>query len=84
MREALEALAVHHEHRERDLTRARTLAMRALHAEDDARRRAAVTHRLDRLDRKLGRTREDTQPSLLVRDGAGPECPAGGNGADQA
>jgi len=52
-REAVHALAVHHEHRHRDLSRARALALRALAAEADPRRRDAARHRLARLDRKL-------------------------------
>jgi hypothetical protein len=52
--EAVEALAIHHEHRERDLDLAHALAVRALRSEFDPRRRAAVRHRLARLERKLG------------------------------
>ena len=52
-REAVHALAVHHEHRIGDLARARALALRALASEVDSRRRDAVRHRLARLDRKL-------------------------------
>lgn len=51
--EAVEALAVHHEHRERDLVLAHALAQRALAAERDESRRASLRHRLARLDRKL-------------------------------
>jgi len=56
--QAIEALAIHHEHRVRDLERARRYAERLLAAGI-----AGVGHRLDRLDRKLGRgldTSEDT------------------------
>ena len=52
---AAEALAVHHEHRERDYAGARELALLAL-AEidaDDERRVDATEHRLARLDRKI-------------------------------
>jgi hypothetical protein len=52
-RDAIHALAVHHEHREKDLRTARVLAMRALQAERDPGQRDAVRHRLARLDRKL-------------------------------
>lgn len=52
-REAVEALAVHHEHRERDLVLARALAQRALGAERDEAKRDGLRHRLARLDRKL-------------------------------
>jgi hypothetical protein len=64
--EAVHALAVHHEHRERDLARARTLALRALSTERDPRRREAVIYRLARLDRKLSRVPAGAeQPSLI-------------------
>jgi uncharacterized protein YprB with RNaseH-like and TPR domain len=46
MREAIEALAIHHEHRSRDLLRARGFACRLP---------AGAAHRLARLDRKLER-----------------------------
>jgi hypothetical protein len=51
---AVEALAIHHEHRERDLMSARELALFALQ-EGDASRADAVRHRLARLDRKIAR-----------------------------
>jgi uncharacterized protein YprB with RNaseH-like and TPR domain len=56
VREAVEALAVHHEHRDRDLETARALALQALAAERDPRRRDQVAWRLARLDRKLARS----------------------------
>jgi uncharacterized protein YprB with RNaseH-like and TPR domain len=65
VREAVQALAVHHEHRERDLARAKALALRALHAERDPRRREAVQYRLARLHRKLGHVQAGVQPRLL-------------------
>jgi uncharacterized protein YprB with RNaseH-like and TPR domain len=49
---AIEALAIHHEHRDRDLTSARELALFGLQ-EGDARRADGLRHRLARLDRKL-------------------------------
>jgi hypothetical protein len=52
-REAIEALAVHHEHRVRDLDRARALALRALEADADERAQEALRRRLARLERKL-------------------------------
>ena len=52
-REAIEALAIHHEHRVRDLDRARALALRALEADADERAREALRRRVARLDRKL-------------------------------
>jgi hypothetical protein len=52
-REAAEALAVHHEHRERDLESARAFALRSLDAEIVPARDRAVRHRLARLERKI-------------------------------
>jgi hypothetical protein len=52
-REATEALAVHHEHRVRDLQSARSFALQALQFNVTPARTAAVQHRLARLDRKL-------------------------------
>ncbi len=49
---AAEALAVHNEHRVRDLEEARELALLALDYSDE-RRAATIRHRLSRLDRKL-------------------------------
>jgi uncharacterized protein len=51
-REAREALAIYYEHRVRDFTRARTLALELLADADHDRWRARVEHRLGRLDRK--------------------------------
>jgi hypothetical protein len=59
--EASEALAIHHEHRECDLRRARDLAYRSLQATSSRSRLKAVEHRLARLDRKLA-TRALFQP----------------------
>jgi hypothetical protein len=53
-REATEALAVHHEHRARDLHAARAFALRALELPATTARQQAVHYRLARLDRKLG------------------------------
>jgi uncharacterized protein YprB with RNaseH-like and TPR domain len=52
---AAEALAIHHEHRERDYDGARELALLALDEADaeDGRRLRATRHRLARLDRKI-------------------------------
>jgi uncharacterized protein len=49
---AVEALAIHREHRERDLTSARELALFALE-ESDGRRADGIRHRLARLNKKL-------------------------------
>ena len=53
-REALEALAVHHEHRVKNLRQAREFALSALELADDAKRADEVRHRLGRLSRKIG------------------------------
>jgi uncharacterized protein len=53
-REASEALAVHHEHRARDLEMARSFAVQSLSLQGTAARQQATHHRLARLDRKLG------------------------------
>jgi uncharacterized protein YprB with RNaseH-like and TPR domain len=50
---ATEALAIHHEHRARDLNRARELALFALKESNEGRRTDGLRHRLARLDRKL-------------------------------
>ncbi|MGH9370944.1 MAG: ribonuclease H-like domain-containing protein [Vicinamibacterales bacterium] len=52
---ALEALAIHHEHRSRDLDAARELALFALDGDDRSARAGGMRHRLARLDRKLAR-----------------------------
>jgi hypothetical protein len=63
-REACEALAVHHEHRAKDLEAARGFALSALQLAADARRVDDVRHRLNRLSRKLGGRRAgDVQPA---------------------
>ena len=54
VREATEALAVHHEHRVRDLAVARRFALQSLPLQRTASREQAARHRLARLDRKLG------------------------------
>ena len=55
MQEARRALAVHHEHRTRDLDTARTFAESALKTEQDPDRVTALQYRLDRLNRKRER-----------------------------
>jgi hypothetical protein len=52
-REAREALAVHHEHRSRDLHAARTLVLDVLADGGAPRRRAEAEYRLRRIERKL-------------------------------
>jgi len=54
LREAARALAVHHEHRSKDLRRARTFALHAARASATAAARAAAHHRVARLERKIG------------------------------
>lgn len=54
-REAREALAIHHEHRARDLDAARTLVLEALSEPLEGRRLHETERRLARLDRKLRR-----------------------------
>jgi hypothetical protein len=51
--EAREALAVHYEHRDRDLDAAHEWASDAYEVEADSRRRDALAHRLERLKRKM-------------------------------
>ena len=56
VREAAQALAIHHEHRVRDLESARAFTLRTLDVESLTARNAAVHHRLARIERKLGAT----------------------------
>jgi hypothetical protein len=58
---AVEALAIHQEHRAKDLAGARELALTSL--EESAGRTEKVRHRLDRLDRKLAK-KNDAQLEL--------------------
>jgi len=53
VRDASEALAVHHEHRLRDLQAARGFALQSLYLNATRSRQEAAQHRLARLDRKL-------------------------------
>jgi hypothetical protein len=53
VREATEALAVHHEHRARDLQAARTFALQSLQLQATVARQEAVRYRLARIDRKM-------------------------------
>jgi hypothetical protein len=52
-REASEALAIHHEHRVRDLETAKAFALRGLEDGATPAWNEAVRHRLDRIDRKI-------------------------------
>lgn len=53
MRDATEALAIHHEHRQRDLAAAKMFALRSLDEGNGAAWGNAVRHRLARLERKM-------------------------------
>jgi hypothetical protein len=55
-REATAALAIHNEHRRRDLSTAKTFALRTLEIGPGPAWKAAAQHRLARLDRKLQRS----------------------------
>lgn len=62
-REAMEALAIHHEHRVRDLATAKQFALKSLDEGSDAAWGDAVRHRLKRLDRKISERRSSLFPS---------------------
>jgi hypothetical protein len=62
VREATDALAVHFEHRRRDLWAAKSYALRSLGFEGNPSREGAIRHRVARLDRKLERA--ETVPAL--------------------
>ena len=64
-REATEALAIHHEHRVRDLLAARRFALESLDFDGTPSRQDDVRHRLARLDRKLARTAAGPSTPLL-------------------
>ncbi len=66
---AVEALAIHHEHRDRDLMSARELALFALQ-EGEGRRTDGMRHRLARLDRKIAKKREGTLLELPPSGGS--------------
>jgi len=57
-REATEALAIHNEHRRRDLGAAKVYALRTLESGEAPAWKAAAQHRIARLDRKLTRAEE--------------------------
>jgi uncharacterized protein len=62
---AIEALAIHQEHRARDLHAARELALFALEEDTRSRRADGMRHRLARLDRKLAKNQNG--PGLKTR-----------------
>lgn len=72
VREAVEALAIHHEHRARDLEVARAFALRGMKIEGQAARSDAARHRLARIDRKLAsaRPRWPASPPLPLSCGS--------------
>jgi len=65
VREASEALAVHHEHRARDLETARAFALQALGAAARSRTVDQVAYRLKRLERKMGAAATARRPPFL-------------------
>jgi uncharacterized protein len=65
VREANEALAVHHEHRRRDPLSARGFALQSLQLPLSASRREALHHRVARLERKLASAPAVTTASLF-------------------
>jgi hypothetical protein len=66
--EAREALAVHYEHRDRDLTKAHEWASDAFDSESSGVRRDAVAHRLARLQRKIRVQAEGGPRTALLLD----------------
>jgi uncharacterized protein YprB with RNaseH-like and TPR domain len=67
MREAVHGLAVHHEHRSRDLRAAHRFALRAVAAAANETHRAQARQRLARLDRKLGVESKNVERALFER-----------------
>jgi len=70
-REAAEALAIHNEHRLRDLDAAKTFALRSLMDEPRPAWAQAVQYRIARLERKMRKSevsslRSEVQPTLLL------------------
>jgi uncharacterized protein YprB with RNaseH-like and TPR domain len=63
-REASQALAVHHEHRARDLPAAKAFALRSFDAHAPAWNQA-VQYRLARIERKMNGRSQRTRPSVL-------------------
>ena len=67
VREAIQALAIHHEHRARDLVAAKLLALRGLELEPEAAWGEAVRHRLARIERKIVSEKRSLFPSLPLQ-----------------
>lgn len=70
-REASEALAIHHEHRLRDLDAAKSFALKSLELDRDAAWGDAVRHRLARIERKIVSER---RASLFPSSSSQPSC----------
>jgi uncharacterized protein YprB with RNaseH-like and TPR domain len=66
--QARRALAIHHEHRSRDLDTARAFVLRALESEPDPAQIDALRHRLARLDRKREAGSEHPGQTSFTRD----------------
>jgi hypothetical protein len=64
VREAIQALAIHHEHRARDLTTAKAFTLRGLEETAPQSWERAARHRLARLERKLSGGVSGLRPSL--------------------
>ncbi len=64
--EAIEALAIHQEHRVKDLVTARALALQCLESDGNPTRTRAVRHRIGRLDRKLHRKNQTLELLALM------------------
>ena len=69
-REAREALAIHHEHRSRDLHTARTLVLDVLAENAGSRWREQAEYRLQRIERKLAVRADGGQPTNGAPKGA--------------
>jgi hypothetical protein len=77
-REATRALAIHHEHRSRDLAAARAFAQRSLDSRMRTAWNDAVKHRLARIERKMtaeGKTGSLLKQHSLFRPVPPPICP---------
>ncbi len=70
-REASEALAIHHEHRARDLSAAKVFALKILEYDSAAEMREQVGRRLARIEGKLVSDRRQPAPSLPLPPASG-------------
>jgi uncharacterized protein YprB with RNaseH-like and TPR domain len=70
-REAMQALAIHHEHRVRDLAAAKIFALRSLEEESETAWGDAVRHRLARIERKISERKRPLFPSLPSQPSCG-------------